>query len=98
MNPTADRRGPQLTMDRTEGRRRRNARHGYRQYFCRGSGHPGGTLSVMDIAAALYLNVLNHDPANPAGRSAIAFSGRRDTKLPHCMSPWAEPDISRWTM
>lgn len=30
-----------------------------------GSGHPGGTLSIMDIAAALYLNVLNHDPADP---------------------------------
>jgi transketolase len=30
-----------------------------------GSGHAGGVLSVMDIAAALYLNVLRHDPANP---------------------------------
>jgi transketolase len=27
-----------------------------------GSGHAGGRLSVMDIAAALYLNVLPHDP------------------------------------
>jgi transketolase len=34
--------------------------------FAAGSGHPGGTLSVMDIAAALYLNVLNHDPTNPS--------------------------------
>jgi transketolase len=34
--------------------------------FAAGSGHPGGTLSIMDIAAALYLNVLNHDPADPA--------------------------------
>ena len=33
--------------------------------FAAGSGHPGGTFSVMDIAAALYLNVLNDDPANP---------------------------------
>jgi transketolase len=30
-----------------------------------GSGHTGGTLSVMDIAAVLYLKVLNHDPDNP---------------------------------
>ncbi|HEY3215742.1 MAG TPA: transketolase [Candidatus Eisenbacteria bacterium] len=30
-----------------------------------GSGHAGGTLSVMDIAAALYLNVLRHDPHVP---------------------------------
>ncbi len=30
-----------------------------------GSGHTGGTMSIMDIAAALYLQHLNHDPANP---------------------------------
>jgi transketolase len=30
-----------------------------------GSGHTGGTLSIMDIAAALYLKVINHDPGNP---------------------------------
>ncbi len=28
-----------------------------------GSGHAGGTLSIMDITAALYLKVANHDPA-----------------------------------
>ena len=31
-----------------------------------GSGHAGGTLSIMDLAAALYLRVANHDPQNPA--------------------------------
>ncbi len=30
-----------------------------------GSGHAGGTLSVMDIAAALYLDTVDHDPFNP---------------------------------
>jgi transketolase len=30
-----------------------------------GSGHAGGTLSIMDITAALYLHVANHDPENP---------------------------------
>lgn len=29
------------------------------------SGHTGGTLSIMDIAAALYLKKITHDPANP---------------------------------
>ncbi len=29
------------------------------------SGHAGGTLSIMDITAALYLRVANHDPQNP---------------------------------
>ncbi len=30
-----------------------------------GSGHAGGTLSIMDITAALYLKVARHDPENP---------------------------------
>jgi transketolase len=30
-----------------------------------GSGHAGGTLSVMDITAALYLKIADHDPKNP---------------------------------
>jgi len=29
------------------------------------SGHTGGTLSIMDIAAVLYLKVIKHDPTNP---------------------------------
>jgi transketolase len=32
---------------------------------CANSGHSGGTLSIMDIAAALYLKVAKHDPKNP---------------------------------
>ncbi|MFH0943114.1 MAG: transketolase [Candidatus Beckwithbacteria bacterium] len=32
---------------------------------CAGSGHSGGSLSVMDVAAALYLSVLHHDPKDP---------------------------------
>jgi transketolase len=31
-----------------------------------GSGHAGGTLSIMDIAAALYLRIADHDPWNPS--------------------------------
>lgn len=30
-----------------------------------GSGHPGGSLSILDVVAALYLEHLRHDPANP---------------------------------
>jgi transketolase len=33
--------------------------------YAAGSGHAGGTLSIMDIAAALYLHVADHDPKNP---------------------------------
>ena len=41
-----------------------------------GSGHAGGTLSIMDITAALYLKIANHDPKNPnwAGRDRIIWS------------------------
>src|SRR5437868_3940759 len=40
------------------------------------SGHAGGTLSIMDITAALYLKVANHDPLNPSwdGRDRIIWS------------------------
>ena len=30
-----------------------------------GSGHSGGTLSLMDVSAALYLNEAALDPKNP---------------------------------
>ena len=41
-----------------------------------GSGHAGGTLSIMDITAALYLKVANHDPQNPnwSDRDRIVWS------------------------
>jgi len=41
-----------------------------------GSGHSGGTLSIMDITAALYLEVATHDPQDPFwdGRDRIIWS------------------------
>jgi transketolase len=41
-----------------------------------GSGHAGGTLSIMDITAALYLRVVDHDPSNPnwADRDRVIWS------------------------
>ncbi len=30
-----------------------------------GSGHPGGSLSAIDLMTALYFRVLRHDPGNP---------------------------------
>ena len=42
-----------------------------------GSGHAGGTLSMMEIVAALYLKVANHDPKDPdwPDRDRIIWSG-----------------------
>ncbi len=41
-----------------------------------GSGHLGGTLSIMDVTAALYLKHINHDPKNPdwEGRDRVFWS------------------------
>ncbi len=41
-----------------------------------GSGHAGGTLSIMDITAALYLRIADHDPKNPSwpDRDRIVWS------------------------
>ena len=30
-----------------------------------GSGHPGGSLSCIDILTALYFKIMRHDPAKP---------------------------------
>jgi transketolase len=42
-----------------------------------GSGHAGGTLSIMDVTAALYLRCADHDPRNPEWkqRDRIVWSG-----------------------
>jgi transketolase len=42
-----------------------------------GSGHSGGTLSMMEIVAALYLKIATHDPNNPdwKQRDRIIWSG-----------------------
>jgi len=44
--------------------------------YAAGSGHAGGSLSVMDITAALYLHVADHDPHNPSwpDRDRIVWS------------------------
>ncbi|RKY52896.1 MAG: transketolase [Candidatus Neomarinimicrobiota bacterium] len=41
-----------------------------------GSGHLGGTMSIMDIVAVLYLKEIRHDPKNPdwPDRDRVIFS------------------------
>jgi transketolase len=38
-----------------------------------GSGHPGGSLSEVELLAALYFRVLRHDPKNPQWRDRDRF-------------------------
>ena len=51
-----------------------------------GSGHAGGTLSMMDITAALYLKVADHDPENAmwADRDRIIWSGGHKAPALYC--------------
>ena len=66
MDTKRERRGPRLGRDELRAAAQEMRAIALVDIYAAGSGHPGGSLSVMDVAAALYLNVLNHDPENPA--------------------------------
>jgi transketolase len=61
-----EQRGPRLELEELQQAAAEMRAVDLIDIFAAGSGHPGGTLSIMDIAAALYLRVLNHDPHDPA--------------------------------
>jgi len=66
MIPTVEQRGPRLSLVELREAAAEMRALDIIDIFAACSGHPGGTLSIMDIAAALYLQVLNHDPKNPS--------------------------------
>ena len=66
MASNIDQRGPRLNLEELKQAAAEMRAVNLIDIFAAGSGHPGGTLSIMDIAAALYLRVLDHDPQNPA--------------------------------
>jgi transketolase len=66
MASTTEQRGPRLGLEELKQAAAEMRAVDLIDIFAAGSGHPGGTLSIMDIAAALYLRVLNHDPKDPA--------------------------------
>jgi transketolase len=76
MNSTANQRGPRLSLEELKATAAEMRAMDVTSIFAAGSGHPGGTLSIMDLAAALYLRVLNHDPADPnwAERDRVFWS------------------------
>ena len=76
MNTTIESRGPRLSVEQLVDAAAEMRAIDIIDIFAAGSGHPGGTLSVMDLAAALYLRVLNHDPQNPEwpGRDRVFWS------------------------
>jgi len=66
MDSVREQRGPRLSVEELKQAAAEMRALNIVNIFAAGSGHPGGTLSIMDIAAALYLRVLNHDPKDPA--------------------------------
>ena len=76
MNAPCEQRGPRLNVDELRKAAAEMRAINIVDIYAAGSGHPGGTLSIMDIAAALYLRVLNHDPQEPGwpGRDRVFWS------------------------
>ncbi len=66
MSSVRENRGPRLNLEELQLAAQEMRAIAITDIFAAGSGHPGGSLSVMDIAAALYLSKLNHDPSDPA--------------------------------
>jgi transketolase len=54
-----------LTINELQAKTRKMRRDIISMVSAAGSGHPGGSLSAVEIMAALYFNVLRHDPADP---------------------------------
>ncbi len=62
-----DRNGKEIKFSVEELKEKANLMRGYNLISLRaaGSGHAGGTLSIMDICSALYLGKLRHKPSDP---------------------------------
>ncbi|MCD6461711.1 MAG: transketolase, partial [Thermoplasmata archaeon] len=56
---------PDELIERLERQANINRQHIVRMIYKAGSGHPGGSLSAIDILTALYFHAMKHDPGNP---------------------------------
>jgi transketolase len=55
-----------------------------------GSGHPGGSLSEVELLAALYFRVMRHDPKNPAWPDRDRFILSKGHGCPALYATYAE--------
>ncbi|HWV38002.1 MAG TPA: transketolase [Vulgatibacter sp.] len=55
-----------------------------------GSGHPGGSLSAIDMVTALYFAVLRHDPKNPTWQERDRFVLSKGHAVPAVYACMAE--------
>ena len=63
-----------------------------------GSGHPGGSLSAVEMVVTLFFDVMNHDPARPKwdGRDRVILSkGHACPILYAVMAEWGYCDKSK---
>ena len=57
--------GNSYTLEDLEAIARQVRRDIVQMTYTAGSGHPGGSLSAVEILTALYLRIMRHDPKNP---------------------------------
>lgn len=57
-----------------------------------GSGHPGGSLSAVEIVVTLYWNVMRHKPADPTWRDRDRFILSKGHAVPVLYAALAETD------
>src|SRR5512146_2804687 len=55
-----------------------------------GSGHPGGSLSEVELLTALYLRVMRHDPQNPSWSDRDRFILSKGHGCPALYAVFAE--------
>ncbi|PYX92292.1 MAG: transketolase, partial [Acidobacteria bacterium] len=55
-----------------------------------GSGHPGGSLSEVELLAALYFRVMRHDPKNPNWADRDRFILSKGHGCPALYATYAE--------
>ena len=58
--------GPARSIEELTGIARELRRDIIQSIYTAGSGHPGGSLSELEILIALYFRVMRHDPNNPS--------------------------------
>ena len=56
----------QNNLDSLKSRAKQVRRDIIDQTFAAASGHPGGSLSAVEIAVALYFSLMKYDAKNPA--------------------------------
>lgn len=59
-------RSPRYSVQELESMAREVRRDVINTIFTAGSGHPGGSLSELDILISLYFGAMRHDPNNPS--------------------------------